>query len=232
MSQAPVVACFGRRGVGKTFLARKIAQHQARLLVWDYMAEYGPLAFRSEGNLDALAEYLHSMRGQQFAAARYIPREGTVEEFEQFCALAFRFGNYLLVVEEAAAVTQAGYLPPKFGRVVRQGRHRGIGLLWCSQRLNEVSRTLTALTDYWCGFNIAEPADMLSLVQRCGQDYTEQVAGLPRFEWRGFEVDTRETFTDEARLLALWGAPTVWRTPGAPANVAKAAVNSRKESQR
>jgi DNA helicase HerA-like ATPase len=220
--QAPVAACFGRRGTGKTTLARKIAQHQARVLVWDYMGEYGPLAFRSEGNLDALDTYLKEMGKQSFWAARFIPRTGDVEEFERFCVRAWKYRNYVLVIEEAAAVTQASFLPPNFGRLVRQGRHRGIGLLWCTQRLNEVSRTLTALTDYWCGFNIAEPADKLALVQRCGQDYSEEVSRLPRFEWRGFEVDTRETFTDEARLLALWGAPRVWKLPGAPANVAKA----------
>jgi hypothetical protein len=187
------------------------------------MGEYGPLAFRSEGNFDALETYLKWANRQPFWAARFIPRTGDVEEFERFCALAFRDENYLLVVEEAAAVTQAGYLPPNFGRIVRQGRHRGIGLLWCSQRLNEVSRTLTALTDFWCGFNIAEPVDKLALVQRCGQAFTEQVANLPRFEWKGFEVDTREIFTDERRLMALWGAPAVWKMPGAPAKMAKAA---------
>jgi hypothetical protein len=85
------------------------------------MGEYGPLAFRSEGNLDALETYLKWASKQPFWATRFIPRTGDVEEFERFSALAFRHENYLLVVEEAAAVTQAGYLPPNFGRIVRPG---------------------------------------------------------------------------------------------------------------
>ncbi len=83
MSQAPVVACFGRRGTGKTTLARTIAHHQARVLVWDYCAEYGPLAYRSGGNLDALEEYLKSARGEQFWAARYLPLSPKAQEKDE-----------------------------------------------------------------------------------------------------------------------------------------------------
>lgn len=207
MNQAPVVACFGRRGVGKTTLARTIARHQSRLVVWDYLGEYGPLAFRTS-DPDSLAEYLSWARGRRFAAARFIPDKGTPEEFEAFCATVYRSSNLLVVVEEAAAVCQASYLPPAFGRIVRQGRHRGLGLLWCSQRLNEVSRTLTSLTDVWAGFSLSEPGDLQALAQRCGRDYADKVAGLPRFRWVGYDVDSQETFAGSERLWTLWGAPS------------------------
>jgi DNA helicase HerA-like ATPase len=213
VSQAPICGVFGKRGVGKTSLSREIAQHQARLVVWDYLGEYGPLAFRADGNLAAPEEYLRWARGHRFAAARYIPREGTVEEFEAWCTLVYGFHDFVVVVEEAAAVVQASYLPPAFGRIVRQGRHRGLGLLWTTQRLNEVSRTLTALTDVFVGFSTSEPADLLALGARAGRDYAEAVAKLPRFEWLGYDVDTQQTFQDVERLKSLWGAPKTWRFP-------------------
>ena len=212
--QAPVVGLFGRRGVGKSTLARQIARHQGRLLVWDYIGEYGPLAYRSEGNLQALVSYLREGHRQPFFAARYIPRTGEVEEFEAFCGIAYRCRNTLIVVEEAAAICQASYLPPAFGRIVRQGRHRGLGMLWCTQRLNEVSRTLTSLTDVWAGFALSEPADLMALAQRCGREYAERIAKLPRFEWLGYNVDDQSTFTDKTRLFGLWGAPHVWADQG------------------
>lgn len=206
MNQAPVVACFGRRGVGKTTLARTIARHQSRLVVWDYLGEYGPLAFRTS-NVEELSGYLAWARGRPFAAARFVPHAGTVEEFEAFSAAVYQSSNLLVVVEEVAAICQASYLPPAFGRIVRQGRHRGLGLLWCSQRLNEVSRTLTSLTDVWAGFSLSEPGDLQALAQRCGREYADKVAGLPRFQWVGYDVDSQQTFTGAERLQVLWGAP-------------------------
>ncbi len=213
--QAPICGLFGRRGVGKTTLAREIARHQARLVVWDYLGEYGPLAFRSEGSLEGLRGYLDWAQGQGFAACRFVPRAGDVEEFERVCELVYRYQKFLYVVEEAAAICQASYLPSAFGRIVRQGRHRGIGLLWTSQRLAEVSRTLTGLTDVWAGFNLSEPGDLTALAARCGREYAEKVGALPRFEWLGFDIDSQEQFQDVERLKALWGAPRAWRFPGA-----------------
>lgn len=207
MEQAPIVACFGRRGVGKTTLARTVARHQSRLVVWDYLSEYGPLAFRTSDPA-SLGEYLAWARGRKFAAARFVPSTGTLDEFETFCATAYQSSNMLVVVEEAAAVCQASYLSPAFGRIVRQGRHRGLGLLWCTQRLAEVSRTLTSLTDVWAGFSLSEPGDLQALALRCGREYADEVAALPRFQWVGFDVDSQETFAGAERLQVLWGAPS------------------------
>ena len=188
------------------------------MLVWDYIGEYGPLAFRADnGNLDALGEYWRWARGQRFAAARYIPETGDPDEFADFCQLVYSCQNLLVVVEEVAAVCQASYLPPEFGKIVRMGRHRGLGLLWCTQRLAEVSRTLTALTDVWAGFSTAEPNDLAALAQRAGRDYAEAVSKLPRFEWMGYDVAGRETFQNKARLMTLWGAPATWPFSGVPA---------------
>ena len=209
MNNSPVCACFGRRGTGKSTLVKAILRHQARVVVWDFLGEHGPLACSVHGPA-ALEEYLDWAKGQKFAAVRYVPEVGDVEEFESFCAVLWQFKDFVVVVEEAAAICQAAYLPPSFGRCVRQGRHRGLGLLWTTQRLNEVSRTLTALTDYWAGFATSEPNDLQALVQRCGREYAEEVARLPRFEWLGYDVDSQETFRDRERLMALWGAPASW----------------------
>jgi hypothetical protein len=41
-------------------------------------------------------------------------------------------------------------------------------------------------------------------------------------------VDTRETFTDEARLMALWGAPPVWKLSAEKDKVASAIANAKR----
>ena len=104
-----------------------------------------------------------------------------------------------------AAVCQASYLPPAFGRIVRQGRHRCLGLLWATQRLNEVSHA-------------DKPHGRLGGLLNGGAErsaslgeYAEKIAELLRFRWLGFDVDDRETFKDAERLRALWGAPKAWK---------------------
>jgi len=69
---------------------------------------------------------------------------------------------------------------------------------------------LTSLTDIWAGFALSEPADLMALAQRCGREYAERIAKLPRCEWLGYNVDDQSTFTDKTRLFGLWGAPRVW----------------------
>lgn len=212
MKQAPMVGIFGRRGCGKSTLARAIARHQARVVVWDYCGEYGPLALCCE-DADSLADYLDWGAGKRFAAVRFIPQLGDVDEFEEFCEVVYESQNLVVVIEEVAAVCHAAWLSPAFGRIVRQGRHRALGLLWATQRLNEVSRTLTALTDVWVGFSTSEPNDLQALAARAGRDYAEDVASLPRFKWLGYDVDTQTAFENKEKLLESWGAPAKWNLP-------------------
>ncbi len=211
MTQHPIAIIFGRRGCGKTFLARCLAQHQARVVAWDFIGdEYEPMANYFDGDLEGFAKFLELVRGKEFAAARYIPAEDVGAEFEVFCRLLVRGENFVVVVEEAAEVCQAGHLPPGFGRLVRQGRHAGLGVLATTQRLSEVSRTLTALADVFVGFSTTEPRDLAALSERTTPEFAERVKTLPPREFLVWDVRTQEAHNDLDQLLSLWGAPVGW----------------------
>ncbi len=211
MSEHPIVLAFGRRSCGKTYLARQIARHQARVVVWDLLGyEYEPMANLYDGDLDGFGRFLDWSRGRTFAAARYVPAEDVAGEFDGFCRALWSAGDFLVVVEEAAEVCQASYLPAAFGRVIRQGRHNGLGVLATTQRIAEVSRTLTALADVFVGFSTAEPRDLSALQERTTAEYVEHVKVLPPHQWLAWDVANREEHADLDRLLALWGAPAVW----------------------
>jgi len=211
VTQDPIVIVFGRRGCGKTHLARRIAQHQARVVAWDFIGdEYGPMANYYDGDLEGFAQFLELTKGRKFAAARYIPAEDVAGEFEKFCRLLLKTENFVVVVEEAAEVCQAGHLPPGFGRLVRQGRHAGLGLLATTQRLSEVSRTLTALADVFVGFSTTEPRDLAALSERTTPEFAERVKSLPVHEFLVWDVRTQAAHCDSDQLLTVWGAPIIW----------------------
>lgn len=210
MNVAPALLLFGRRGQGKSFLARKLMRHQARVSVWDLMNEHAPMANFYEGDLSGFENFLAASRGKRFAAARYIPTEDVAEEFNGFCRAAFRAGNFVVVVEEAAEICSPSNLPPAFGRVIRQGRHQGLGLLATTQRLAEVSRTLTSQTDVFVGFSTTEPRDLDELRKRTSAEYVEKVRALPPHQWLAWDAREQAEHTDLVRLLATWGAPSKW----------------------
>jgi hypothetical protein len=210
MKEYPIVIVFGRRGCGKTFLTRKLAQHQARVCAWDFMDEYGPMANYFDGDLEGFAYFLEASEGKQFAAARYIPLSDVASEFDEFCRKLWSAGNFVVVIEEAAEVCSAGAMPSGMGRLVRQGRHKGLGILATTQRLSEVSRTLTALASVFVGFSTTEPRDLAALSERTTPEFAEQVKALPAHEFLCWDVRTQEVHSDSDRLLTLWGAPLIW----------------------
>lgn len=64
-------------------------------------------------------------------------------------------------IEEAARFCGPGHMPDALDRVIRLGRHRRLDVLWVTQRLSEVSRTLTAMTDVFVIVGaVTEPRDL------------------------------------------------------------------------
>lgn len=207
--QVARLGIFGMIGSGKTTLAKKVALHQRRVLVWDAGGDYLEIPNQLT-EIDDLADFLEETQQENFAAVAYCPQSADKEEFEEVCGLAFDYGRMLFVVEEVADNCGPSWLPPRFSKIVRLGRHRGLGLLWVTQRLNEINRTLTSQTHVFAGFRMTEPIDLSALAGRCGSEYADRVAKQPPFHWLGFDAVKRENFTDVKRLRALWGAPEKW----------------------
>jgi hypothetical protein len=97
--------------------------------------------------------------------------------------------------------TQAGYMPPLLGKLIRTGRHREIDVVWTAQRAAEVPKTLTALTDVWILFSQTEPRDLAALADRCGGDVAERVAGLGLHDYFIWDAVEHGEIEDSPRLL-------------------------------
>jgi hypothetical protein len=200
--QNRIVGIVGRKGSGKSTRTATLLKYVPRILVWDPMADHTRLLPDTiEGLRDELDDYLAEASDKHNFACTYVPGDNLEWEFEQVCELAYDFGDLLLVVEEAPLVCKAGHMPPRFGRIVRTGRHRGLDLLWTAQRASEVSRTLTSATDFWIFYSQTEPRDLDAIAERCGREIAAKVGELGLHDFFVWDVIDRKTLTNVPRLL-------------------------------
>lgn len=137
-NQAAFVAVIGSTGSGKShFVKAVLAAKPPRLMIWDAMREYDHAGKVIKEKTADLVAHLRKVSGGDFAVV-YQPRKDTEavmrDQFSIFCKAALAVRNVLLVVEEMALVTKAGYSPPGWLEVVTGGRHYGVKVVGTSQR--------------------------------------------------------------------------------------------------
>ena len=109
----------------------------------------------------------------------------------------------IFAVEEIPLLCSASYIPPELGKLVRLGRHRRVSLVWTAQRMAEVSRTLTAMTDSFVLFATTEPRDLDAIRDRCGDEIADKVEALGFHDFVVYDVVARKEVAGlEAAALA------------------------------
>lgn len=134
-------------------------------------------------------------------AATFVPSGELDEEIEEVARLIYARGELCFVCEEIPLYTQAGYMPPLLGKLIRTGRHQQIDIVWTAQRAAEVPRTMTSLTDQWVLFSQTEPRDLSALADRCGREVADRVAGLGLHDYFLWDSITHAELEDSPRLL-------------------------------
>lgn len=200
--QNRIIGIIGRKGSGKSTKLRELLRYCPRWVAFDPMRDHGELAagnvFESIGSL---ARFLSWSRGQQAFAGVYVPKDDPAEAIEEAAPLVYARGDLCFVCEEVPLYTQAGYVSPLFGRLIRTGRHRRLDIAWTAQRAAEVPKTLTSLTDVWVLFSQTEPKDLAALAERCGRDVADRVAALRPHESVIWDAVGRSYLADSPRML-------------------------------
>lgn len=137
-ADARIVGVIGASGQGKgVWLKGQIlAERPGRLVVWDFMDEYGDLIKSLGGNPKA-ATSLEAVRKAMLQAGggpllvRYVPRgsgqKALTREFEALCEMVYAWGRCTFVAEELANVTTPSWAPASWRKMTTSGRHR---LVW------------------------------------------------------------------------------------------------------
>lgn len=137
-NQAAFVAVIGSTGSGKSHFVKQVLQAKPpRLMIWDAMREYGHAGKVVRDKTADLVAQLRKVGGGSFSLV-YQPNKESEQamrgQFTVFCKAALAVGKVLMVVEEMALVTKAGYSPPGWLEVVTGGRHYGLMVVGTSQR--------------------------------------------------------------------------------------------------
>lgn len=175
-----VFLCLGRRGSGKSYLARRIQSAYPRKVIFDPLSEYSD----SDGIIcHSFEEFskavLETENEKKFTLVYQfdIECEDHSSEFNQALRVLWHRGNVLIVCEEIQMLASAHYLPMWLRNQLLTGRHRNNGLLFTTQRPGECHKTIISQSNHvFCG----------SLHERNDVDYVRAVLGDDAFKLADF----------------------------------------------
>src|ERR1043166_4779969 len=143
--EARIWAVMGASGVGKgLWIKQQLGRDRPRrLVVWDFMDEYGDFA-QDVSSLPAMhALMLKHRKGP--LAVRYVPRgagaKAIRKEFELICEMVYAWGNCTFVAEELGNVTTASWAPAAWRKMTTSGRHQAVHIIGTSQTPALIDKT-------------------------------------------------------------------------------------------
>jgi len=179
MSEKIIKLIFGKRGSGKSYLAKKEVQVCKRLLIYDTLGEY------TEGvvveSLIELKTFWTKVYAGNFRLI-YRPLDPPAE-FDVICDLVWELGDMTFLVEEIDCFCSVQSLGPSFKAIIQRGRHKDVTLIGITQRPASVARLLTSQAKEICIFNTNEPRDIKYFSELIGEAIVPKIAALGQYEY-------------------------------------------------
>jgi hypothetical protein len=191
--QNKFIGICGRKGTGKSVIARRILQRQSRVFVADQMFEHTWVPQHNTfDSLDDVDRFFKWAKTQRYCCGSFIPQGDLKTEVEELCEIVYEHGNGVFGIEEVASLCGPNWLPPALSKIARLGRHQRLSVVYTTQRAGDISRALTAATDIFVLFHCSEPRDLAAIADRCGRRIAERVASLSLHDCVIFDVIERK----------------------------------------
>lgn len=181
MNEKIIELIFGKRGSGKSFLAKHRLKEFSRYLVFDTLGEY--TAGVIFDNVPVLAAFWQKVYAGNFRIIyQPLDPEG---EFEQVCKLVWSCGNMAFLVEEIDCFcgNLSSSLDLSFKSIIQRGRHKDITLLGVTQRPFNIARLITSQAKKMCIFNTTEPRDIDYFKGVLGENVVSKFEQLKQYEF-------------------------------------------------
>lgn len=161
----------GRRGSGKSYLARRVSGAYPRKVIFDTLGEYTT----SDGTLchsfdDFSQKLLETENSQSFTLIYQFDIESADQgdEFNHALRCIYYRGNVLVIVEEIQNFASTHHLPHWLRQSLFTGRHRNMALAFTTQRPGECHKSIISQANH-CFFG--------PLHEKNDTDYCKAVLG-------------------------------------------------------
>ena len=201
---------FGKRGCGKTELAKQLCQDCERLLIYDTLGEYRHGVVIS--NLQELKEFWGKVYRCNFRII-YQPLDPD-SDFDPICNLVntlqrrpagdtTKCEDLTFLVEELDRYSKPLSLSLPSKEIIQWGRHRNIELIGISQRPHGIDRLITSQAKEMYIFNTTEPRDVDYFKDVVGYDVVVKIADLKEYEYVRWQDGINELEIGKEKIRKL-----------------------------
>ena len=205
-NQTDKVFAMGRSGCGKSYLAKKIQQKWKKRVIIDALMEYKASENKIINNFDDFANYLviqKKNKTKEFSVVYQFNLEAneteTQAEFDEIMKLCYYFSDLLIVVEEVQIFASTHYLSKWLKNNVLTGRHKNNGLLFTSQRVGEVNKTILPQCSHIFIGNMIEGNDVKYISNFLNQD-AKKLSSLKNREFIYFSPNGIFEITNDIKV--------------------------------
>ena len=181
----------GRRGCGKSYLAKRLQELWPKRVIIDSLNEYKEgIKVQSFQGFCTEIQKLKDTKAKSFVLIfQFNPEEDLNEEtFNQILRVCYYFGNIQIVIEEVQLYASPHRLPHWLKQCLLTGRHKGLSLLFTTQRPGELNKTiLSQCAHIFCG-QIVEGNDLRYIASFLNQD-AQRLSSLPERRFIYFSDD-------------------------------------------
>lgn len=150
-----LILVMGRRGCGKSYLAKKIQEIWPRRIIIDSLNEYQDgIKVNNFGDFCSQLEKLKAENAKKFVLIfRFNPEDGVSEEiFDEILRVSYYFGDVQIVIEEIQRYSTPHFLPKWLNNCLFVGRHQKLSLLFTTQRPGMLNKgILSQCAHVFCG---------------------------------------------------------------------------------
>lgn len=169
----------GKRGSGKSWLAKKMIQQDSRYLIYDTLGEYTDgVVIQSLAELSVFWEKVYRRKFRII----YQPLDPE-QEFDAICELVWQCENMTFLVEEVDRYARPLAMSLAFKEIIQRGRHHDITFIGVTQRPHGVDRLITSQAKAMYIFNTTEPRDIKYFQDVVGDGVIEKFAELKEYEY-------------------------------------------------